>query len=234
MTETGYDSSPNKRKASRRARGMVERFAKRRLPGTHRGMERMEAIPLWHGRGISRDLIERLRIFESIRRCVNSGSVSPARHTCPCFWTRRKGREGGGRAERYGWKGTIKIFARARAYRGFGQPRFFSFFFFLFFFPLVRVARVVWLYRVSCCIWWIEVYICYVKMIKKEEEEGKRKRAQVFDFAFEFINESLVRQAALHYPRRGLFKMIFVDRFIFGPYFWIRYCIFYWKLCLIF
>lgn len=135
MTETGYDSSPNKRKASRRARGMVERFAKRRLSGTHRGMERMEAIPLWHGRGISRDLIERLRIFESIRRCVNSGSVSPARHTCPCFWTRRKGREGGGRAERYGWKGTIKIFARARAYRGFGQPWFFSFFFFLFFFP---------------------------------------------------------------------------------------------------
>lgn len=58
-------------------------------------------------------------------------------------------------------------------------------------------------------------------MIKKEEEEGKRKRAQVFDFAFEFINESLVRQAALHYPRRGLSKMIFVDRFIFGPYFWI-------------
>lgn len=54
-------------------------------------------------------------------------------------------------------------------------------------------------------------------MIKKEEEEGKRKRAQVFDFAFEFINESLVRQAALHYPRRGLSKMIFVDRFIFGP-----------------
>lgn len=145
-------------------------------------------------------------------------------------------RGGRGEEERSDMVGRGRLkYLRARARIEDSDSRgFFLSSFFFFFFPLVRVARVVWLYRVSCCIWWIEVYICYVKMIKKEEEEGKRKRAQVFDFAFEFINESLVRQAALHYPRRGLFKMIFVDRFIFGPYFWIKYCIFYWKLCLIF
>lgn len=131
MTETGYDSSPNKRKASRRARGMVERFAKRRLPGTHRGMERMEAIPLWHGRGISRDLIERLRIFESIRRCVNSGSVSPAQHTSVFLDT--GAREGEGERSDMVGRGRLKYLrARARAYR-FGQPRFFLFFFFFWY-----------------------------------------------------------------------------------------------------
>lgn len=158
MTETGYDSSPNKRKAEQRRARDGRTIRKTPAAGdTSYGMERMEAIPLWHGRGISRDLIERLRIFESIRRCVNSGSVSPARHTCPCFWTRAaltgEGEEGGKRRRRRRksdmvGRGQLK-YLRARARIEDSDRR--GFFPFSFFFS--SLVRVVWLYRVSCCIW---------------------------------------------------------------------------------
>lgn len=196
MTETGYDSSPNKRKAEQRRARDGRTIRKTPAAGdTSYGMERMEAIPLWHGRGISRDLIERLRIFESIRRCVNSGSVSPARHTCPCFWTRaaltREGEEEEEEEERYGWKGTIKIFARARAYRGFGQARFFSFF---LFFLLPRARSLI-----------IQSVLLHLAD-ESIKEERKRERKKCLIFAFEFINESL-RHPRNDFERRSFYRI---------------------------
>lgn len=117
---------------------------------------------------------------------------------------------GGGREEeeeeeeeRYGWKGTIKIFARARAYRGFGQARFFSFF---LFFLLPRARSLI-----------IQSVLLHLAD-ESIKEERKRERKKCLIFAFEFINESL------RHPRND-----FERRFIGSPHFLDQ---FYWKLCL--
>lgn len=99
-------------------------------------------------------------------------------------------------------RGRLK-YLRARAYRGFGQARFFSFF---LFFLLPRARSLI-----------IQSVLLHLAD-ESIKEERKRERKKCLIFAFEFINESL------RHPRND-----FERRFIGSPHFLDQ---FYWKLCL--
>lgn len=79
MVDDGKRAGSSVERAQKRAGAQNGRTIHKTPAARDTSTKRTRAIPLWHGRGVSRDLIELVRIFESIRRCVNSGSVSRVR-----------------------------------------------------------------------------------------------------------------------------------------------------------